>query len=224
MATLTFRLNEHLFIRDPQHTELGQKIIQSSVELIDRLGFELFTFKKLADEIGSTEASIYRYFENKHRLLHYLTAWYWSWIEYRIDLHINSIAKPEQRLRECLRVITEEKKIDPAFDFINEEALHRIVVAELDKTYLTKWVDSDNQDGLFLGFKSLCKKIASIVLQINPDYPFAHSLISTMLLVAKQQVFFADHLPSLSDLKKGPGMHDQLFQLLENIVFGAIKR
>jgi hypothetical protein len=56
--------------------------------------------------------------------------------------------------------LCEEKKYDPAFDFIDEVALHRIVVAELDKTYLTKQVDSDNKEGLFGGFKSLCKKIA----------------------------------------------------------------
>ena len=85
MATLFFKLNDHLYVRDPQHTALGQNIINKGVELIDRLGFEQFTFKKLAEEIGSTEASIYRYFENKHRLLHYLTAWYWSWLEYQID-------------------------------------------------------------------------------------------------------------------------------------------
>lgn len=54
MATLTFRLNQNLYLRDPQHTDLGQKIIRKSVDMIDKLGFEQFTFKKLADEIEST--------------------------------------------------------------------------------------------------------------------------------------------------------------------------
>lgn len=224
MATLSFKLSDHLFIRDPQHTVLGQNIINKSVDLIDRLGFEHFTFKKLADEIGSAEASVYRYFENKHRLLHYLTAWYWSWIEYRIDISINAIISPEEKLRACLKVIAEEKKIDPSFEFINEEALHRIVIAELDKTYLTKWVDNDHEEGLFLGFKSLCKKISTIVMQINPDYAYPHSLVSTLLLAAKQQLFFAQHLPSLSNLNGGSNIHQSLYKLLENIAFGAIKR
>jgi AcrR family transcriptional regulator len=83
MATLYFKLNPHLYLRDPQQTELGQKIINASVVLIDTLGFEQFTFKKLAEEIDSTEASIYRYFENKHRLLLYLVGWYWTWLEYQ---------------------------------------------------------------------------------------------------------------------------------------------
>lgn len=223
MATLSFKLNEHLYVRDPQHTALGQNIINNSVELIDRLGFEQFTFKKLADEIESTEASVYRYFENKHRLLHYLIAWYWSWIEYRIEFSTSNISDPEEKLRGCLRVITEEKKTDPAFDFVNEEALHRIVVAELDKTYLTKWVDNDNQEGLFLGFKSLCRKIGEIILSVNPAYAFPHSLASSLLLTAKQQLFFSEHLPSLTNLNKDK-VHESLYSFLETVAFGAIKR
>ena len=158
MPALAFKLNEHLYLRDPQRTELGQHIISKSVEMIDRLGFEQFTFKKLAEEIESTEASVYRYFENKHRLLHYLISWYWSWLEYKVDIAIGHLKTPHEKLRACLQTIAEEKKYDPTFEFVNEEALYRIVVDELDKTFLTKWVDADNKDGLFLSFKSLCKK------------------------------------------------------------------
>jgi len=47
----------------------GEKIILHSIQLIHKNGFEAFTFKKLAIDSGTTEAGIYRYFENKHRLL-----------------------------------------------------------------------------------------------------------------------------------------------------------
>ncbi|MCU0418572.1 MAG: TetR/AcrR family transcriptional regulator [Cyclobacteriaceae bacterium] len=224
MATLTFRLNQNLYLRDPQHTDLGQKIIRKSVEMIDKLGFEHFTFKKLADEIESTEASVYRYFENKHRLLLYLISWYWSWLDYRIDLFTSSSTEAEAKLRACLRVLCEEKKYDPAFEFINEEALHRIVVAELDKTYLTKSVDHDNQEGLFVGFKSLCKKIAGWVAEINPAYPYPNALISMILLSAKQQIFFADHLPSLTNLPPSADRHQKLNLFLEEILFRTIQK
>ncbi|MDZ7650788.1 MAG: TetR/AcrR family transcriptional regulator [Cytophagales bacterium] len=99
MPTLSFKLNSHLYLRDPQHTLLGQKIIQQSVEMIDRLGFEQFTFKKLAEEINSTEASVYRYFENKHRLLLYLIGWYWNWIEYCIDLFYEQPYRPSRKIK-----------------------------------------------------------------------------------------------------------------------------
>ena len=63
------QINEGLFIRNPEDTELGRKILKHSVQMIHQLGFEDFTFKKLAEEIHSTEAGVYRYFENKHKLL-----------------------------------------------------------------------------------------------------------------------------------------------------------
>ncbi len=224
MATLQLLMNENLFIRDPQETELGRKIVQDSIGMIDELGFEKFTFKKLAMKIDSTEASIYRYFENKHRLLVYLIAWYWNWIEYRIDFGTQNIFDPEQKLAIALRIIAEKKERDPFFPQIDEEALYRIVISESDKTYLTKQVDADNKEGLFRGFKSLCGKIASFILEINPDFRYPHSLISTALLTAHQQLFYAEHLPSLTNLKKANGsLHKQSEDFLNEMVFRTIK-
>ncbi|HEY5691038.1 MAG TPA: TetR/AcrR family transcriptional regulator [Cyclobacteriaceae bacterium] len=223
MASLAFKLNDHLFLKDPQHTLLGQNIISKSVELIDKLGFELFTFKKLAFEITSTEASIYRYFENKHRLLLYLVSWYWNWIEYRIEISTSNIHLPEDKLKAGLRVITDKKSFDSSFAFVDEEALHRIVIAELDKTYLTKDVDRDNQEGLFGGFKSLCNKIANLISDVGPEYPFPNSLASTIVLAAKQQLFFSSHLPSLSSLRANSKIHDEIYKFIESLIFNTIK-
>ena len=41
-------LNDRLFLRDPQDTELGRRLVGESVRLIDEIGLEQFTFKKLA--------------------------------------------------------------------------------------------------------------------------------------------------------------------------------
>ena len=61
--TLISKVNIHsgLFLRDPKETTLGRSILKNGIILIDELGFEHFTFKKLATFIHSTEASIYRY-------------------------------------------------------------------------------------------------------------------------------------------------------------------
>lgn len=224
MTILTFKLSENLFIRDPQATDLGQSILQNSIKMLDKLGFEEFTFKKLATTIGSTEASIYRYFENKHKLLIYLIDWYWTWLEYKIDYYINNIKDPEQRLKICLERLSQEKVLDPNVAYVDERALERIVSAEFEKTFLTKHVDADNKEGLFLPYKSLCKKIAGVIREVSPRYEFPHSLASTVLLMVKHQLYYAQHLPALSDIKFDPkSHHKKLYILLENMVFKTIR-
>ena len=80
--------NEGLYLKEPQDSKLGINIIKYSILMIDEYGFESFTFKKLAKEINSTEASIYRYFENKHLLLLFLVNWYWEWVSYLVLISI----------------------------------------------------------------------------------------------------------------------------------------
>jgi AcrR family transcriptional regulator len=201
MATITFKLSDKLYLKDPNASILGQRIIKEGIWLMDKIGFEDFTFKKLAEEIGSTEASIYRYFENKHRFLVYLIDWYWIWLEYRIDYSLSNIPDPKQKLRRCLLLLTEENMVDKNIDHVDESALQRIVVAEFEKTYLTRYVDEDNKDGVFLPFKLLCKKIAGIISEINPTYTFPHTLVSTVMLSITHQLYYAQHLPSLTDIQ-----------------------
>lgn len=218
---ITFRLNEKLYLRDPQETDLGRRILKHGIRLIDELGFEQFTFRKLAEALGSAEASLYRYFENKHRLLLYLTAWYWSWLEYRMDLFTHPTMPPREKLKWYLHVLTEPKTNDPVFGFIDEEALHRIIVNEQDKTYLTKWVDEDNRDGLFRGYKTICGKMAALIHACKPDYEYSNTLASTILITCVQQQFFAEHLPSLTNIQRN--QPERLKGFLEDLVSCAIR-
>ncbi|HEX5168500.1 MAG TPA: TetR/AcrR family transcriptional regulator [Cyclobacteriaceae bacterium] len=223
MTIFLFKLNSKLYLRDPQSTQLGQNIIQASIKLIDNTGFEDFTFKKLGIEMGSPEASVYRYFENKHRLLLYLIDWYWTWLEYRIDFHNQNIKSPIQRLQNCIDLLVEEKTVDPQIPFVDEHKLQRIVNTEFEKTYLTRQVDTDNKEGLFLPYKSLCKKIVGIIKEINPKYPFPHSLVSTLLLSANHQMYYAQHLPSLTDIRADlKQKHNKLAEFLATMVFNTI--
>jgi AcrR family transcriptional regulator len=88
LSNIKITINEKLYVKDPETSELGRNILKNSIELIDKIGFEAFTFKKLGEQIQSNESSIYRYFENKHKLLMYLSSWYWSWMEYRLLLSL----------------------------------------------------------------------------------------------------------------------------------------
>lgn len=220
---ITFHLNPNLYLRDPQSTQLGQNIIQASIDMIDKAGFEDFTFKKLGTEIGSPEASVYRYFENKHRLLLYLIDWYWTWLDYRMEFRNQNIESPFERIRNCIHLLVEEKRTDRDVQFVDEQKLQRIVNTEFEKTYLTRQVDTDNREGLFLPYKSLCKKIASIIKEINPKYPFPHSLVSTTLLSANHQMYYAQHLPSLTDIKADSKQkYLNLTEFLVTMVFNTL--
>ena len=83
---LHFVIPPVIYLKNPLETALGRKIIKHSIELMQDQGLDGFTFKKLANQIGSNESSIYRYFENKHKLLLYLISYYWRWIEYNLVL------------------------------------------------------------------------------------------------------------------------------------------
>ncbi|MDE0471835.1 MAG: TetR/AcrR family transcriptional regulator [Ekhidna sp.] len=224
IAQLQLNLNPSLYLRDPQASNLGQRIVSQSINLIYEIGFEAFTFKKLSVRINSTEASIYRYFENKHRLLIYLIAWYWSYLEYRITYETHNIQNPEEKLKIALRFITHELQDDPQFSNISENTLQKVVIQESEKTYLTKSVDSDDREGLFRGYKSLCITIAAYVREINEDFKFPHSLVSTCLEAAHHQVFFARHLPTLSDMKKSDVLFQENLEFISTLIFKTISK
>ena len=224
VAQLQLQLNSSLYLRDPQSSDLGQRIVSQSIHLIDEIGFEAFTFKKLSVRINSTEASIYRYFENKHRLLIYLIAWYWSYLEYKISYETHNISEPSEKLKIAIRFITHQLEDDDHFAVISESALQRVVILESDKTYLTKSVDDDNKEGLFKGYKSLCLAIVQFVEEINPDFEYPHSLVSTCLEAAHQQVFFAQHLPTLSDFGKDEDFFQKNNEFLSTLIFNTLQK
>lgn len=152
-------LNEKLYLRDPQETTLGKRIIKESIILIDEIGFEAFNFKKLAKAMESTEASVYRYFENKHFLLIYLVSWYWEWVSYLIDINVMNIKDAKKRLKIIIETLTYASKDNPSIDYVNESILHRLIIAEGTKAYHTKEVDKENTDGFFANYKNFVKRL-----------------------------------------------------------------
>jgi len=218
---IQIKIAEKVFTKDPSSSALGKKIIAHSVALIDELGFEAFTFAKLADKVQCTEASIYRYFENKHKLLIYHLTWYWTWLEYRLTLATANIKSPEERLIIALRLLTSPLEKEPRIHEVDEAALYRIVIAESQKVYLTKNVDEENKLGLFFSYKRLCKKAAEIVKEINPGYRYPTALISTVVESSYDQRYFVRHLPSLTEIPKD--QEDGITEYLTELVFKAIK-
>lgn len=203
MLQLGINVNERIYLKDPESSALGKSILEGSIDLIEEIGFEAFTFRKLANSIGSTEASVYRYFESKHRLLIYLTCWYWRWLDYKLVLAVTNIESAEERLKRAIRVLVQVVEEDSDFSHINEVKLNKIIISESSKAYLNKHVDQENKEGFFLAFKELIHRVADIIMEINPNYPYPHMLVSTLVEGAHLQRFFAEHLTRLTDVVEG---------------------
>lgn len=218
---LQIEMNEGLFLRDPESSELGKKIIKQGIYLIHQIGFEAFTFKKLAKEIGTTEAGIYRYFENKHLLLLYIVDWYWSWQEYRLLYTTNNIKKPESKLKKAIELLSSPVVDDLLTPHINKKLLYEIIMLEGAKSYLTRHVTEYNKAQLFKPYKDFCKRIADLISEINPKYKYPHSMASTIVEMAHSQAFYKINLPSLTDFgNKAKDLGVSNF--LENMLFATI--
>jgi len=199
LMQMNVQVSEPVYLKDPQGTELGRRIIEHSVLLIDELGLEKFTFGKLASSLGTAESSIYRYFDNKHRLLIYLIGWYWSWREYKLVFDTANIDDATTKLERGVRSITEPVTDKGSFGYLDLRALYRIAVSESSKAYMTKEVDEENKEGCFSGFKRLCDRLRDMVLAVHPGHPYPATLASNVVDGSMVQRFFAEHLPLLTD-------------------------
>lgn len=210
-----------LYTRDPETTDLGRKIVSRSIEMIDELGFEKFTFKKLGLAINSNESSIYRYFESKHALLVYLVSWYWSWIEYKIVFATTNVSDPSIKLLSCIELLTKDVKEDTSISYVNEVTLHRIIVAESSKAYHTKDIDKENSKGYYKTYKRVVQRVSDFVTDIHPTYEYPHMLISTVIEGAHHQRYFSKHLPSLTNVCEGK---NNITEFYKELVLNAIKQ
>lgn len=204
-----------LSLRDPLQSKLGKSIITHSIILIDEIGFESFTFKKLALKMKSNETSLYRYFENKHFILLYLVVWYWNWVIYLIDYNTKNITDSNKKLNIIIDNFVDATKENPSIGFVNEKLLHRIIIAESTKAYHTKNIDEENKQGFYKSYKSLIQKVADVILDINPEFPYPHSLANNLFEMANNEIFFAEHLPRLTDMEVSNENYEQVNKLLK---------
>lgn len=220
LSTLKISVPDKIYIKDPETSKLGKRIIENSIVIINDIGFENFTFKKLGIKIGSNESSIYRYFESKHKLLLYLSSWYWAWLEYQLVIETFSISDKEKKLEKAIKILTRTIEKDSNYSHINETILYKIIVNESSKSFLTKEVDNDNKEGYFKVYKRLVTRLEGMILDVNSSYKFALSLASTIIEGSLHQHFLNSHFPSITncDNHKAPTKFflNLVFQTLNN--------
>ncbi|WP_353778906.1 TetR family transcriptional regulator [Winogradskyella sp. 3972H.M.0a.05] len=202
LSVFKITVPEKIFLKDPESSSLGKKIVSHGIDLIDEIGFEAFTFKKLGAKIGSNESSIYRYFESKHKFLLYLSSWYWAWIEYQLVFETHNVSDKKEKLTKAIHILTRSIKEDSKYSHINEVTLSNIIINENSKSFMTKEVDQENKEGYFEVYKRLVHRLRDIISDYNPEYKYSSSLASTVLDGALHQHFLRAHFTSMTDCDK----------------------
>jgi AcrR family transcriptional regulator len=213
LKSVKIKVSDKIYLKDPDSSELGRNIVNQSIVMIHEMGLESFTFKKLAAQLNTTESTIYRYFENKHKLLLYLMSWYWGWLEYEIVLSSINIADPAEKLRNSIQTLCSPLKGDLKHEHYDLQHLYKLVIEESSKAFMTKEVDTENKEGLFHNFKRVNDRLIQSILEINPEYAYANTLASVIIESCNQQRFLALHFPTLTDIQKNGNT-------LEHFLFG----
>lgn len=198
---ITIDVNGGIFIRNPLDTALGKKILKHAILLLDEVGFENFNFKKLAKEMQSTEASVYRYFENKYKLLAYLVAWYWDYMHFMLLMDTRNIKEPRMKLNIMISTLVNALDNTTAPEYINQEKLHQVVIENATKVYHHKDVDSLKKEGFYNNLQKLVGTLSETIKEINPDFVYPKALATNIVETTLNNEYYMLHLPRLTDFE-----------------------
>lgn len=207
-----------IFLKDPESSDLGRKILREGVSLIAEIGFESFTFKKLGERIHSPESSIYRYFENKHKLLFYISSWYWSWVEYRLLFETINLVDAGYRLSRVIILLNEETSHEILEDEIDESAIKQILVTDFVKTFPQRDACIEINEHYYKSYKRIIYRIAEIIKEINPDYSYPETLATTIVEGALHQSFLKQHFKSITNYGESASPADFFLNMVKSIL------
>ena len=69
--------------------------------------------------------------------------------------------------------------------------------------------------GFFLNYKALTQNVSDVILEIKPDFPYPHALASNLFEMANNHIYFALHLPRLTDVKVENDNFDEVEEIRE---------
>lgn len=101
---------------------------------------------------------------------------------------------------------------------VDEVALYQIVINEYSKSFLTKEVDLENKEGYFEIYKRMVGRLGEMIHAVQPDYPYAGSLASTVMEGSLHQYFLMEHFPSLTNCTDDRS----LFDYFRHLVFSSL--
>ncbi|HMQ06578.1 MAG TPA: helix-turn-helix domain-containing protein [Saprospiraceae bacterium] len=213
-VSVSVNVNHSIYLKDPLETDLGRRILSQAVVLFDEAGLNAFNFKELAARISSTEASIYRYFENKHMLLLYLTCWYWEYLFYLLEMNLRNISDPEEKLNIAVKTVVSGLLDTNENHFLDHEKLQHLMVDLSINAYHSKNIEEENRAGIYDNYMALSAYLSGIIKEVNPEFKYPRSLATTILEMATNHLYFAKHFPEMTELGHAANKFRQLEQMI----------
>ena len=124
--------------------------------------------------------------------------------------------RPIEKLKIAVQLVTEEVVDDTDTLHVNEAVLFKIIVSEFAKTLLTKDVDQENEIGYFLVYKKVINRLQSFIDAVNPNYPFAKTLASSIVEGALHQHFLKNHFKTITNCNETISPTDFYINLIDN--------
>ncbi|MGE0568274.1 MAG: TetR/AcrR family transcriptional regulator [Bacteroidia bacterium] len=193
-------INSNLFVKNPSDTELGRKIVGKGLQLVHKLGIENFNFKKLAENINTTEASVYRYFKDKHQFVLYLNAWYWRYILFLVEFELKSEQKPIDKLNTVLSILYNKQKFKFKSEILDILLLRELMLSESVRLIYTQNIESINKQNLLSDQIKYLEIVKDIIKNINPKIKFPLAIATTMVESIQIQHHLISHGLPLTDI------------------------
>lgn len=183
LKSIHLRVNEKIYLSDPTSSDLGKRILKHGSKIICQEGLDSFNFKKLSKEISSTEAAIYRYFENKNKLLLFYFSWYWKWIEYNMVFRTQNLATPEERMQVVLEILTNPPQVKNYFEYIDGAHVFELMGKDGIRVLLSAPQTDDEKD-MVRSFRSVCERFAQVIEGCDKGYKYPVQLAATILITS----------------------------------------
>ena len=123
-----------------------------------------------------------------------------------------------EKLKKAITIVTETIQDDNSTEHVNEAILNKIIIEEFTKTLYNKQVDQENKEGFFLIYKQVNYRIEKMVEEVNPDYPFAKSLVSSIIEGSLHQHFLRNHLKTITNCNSEVSPSSFYIHLIENLL------
>lgn len=209
------KVNSGIYLKDPDTSAIGRAMVREGLVMMESIGLDQFTFKKLSEQIGSPESSLYRYFENKVNLLFYLLSAYWSWQEYRVVMSVLNMAPGKKKVHKAIEVILSTPDEQAQLDELPLAVLYRLAERESIRVFVQNNAAHAFPPEFFHSFDRLHGRFVTMLKEINPDYSCSEALISVLLDAIHLQKYFRRAGTTRTDLPDGtPEQADFFFHLL----------